>query len=66
MLVAQADISDIPPKFPCKWKIYSRVFQASVYKPREVAEALDKSIAKLKRVLKALEDTPPELSSISI
>ncbi|MCB0660075.1 MAG: rod shape-determining protein, partial [Saprospiraceae bacterium] len=62
---AQADISDIPPKFPVNGRdlltgIPKQVFTNHV----EVAEALDKSIAKIEEaVLKALEDTPPELSS---
>lgn len=61
---AQADISDIT-KFPVNGRdlltgIPKQVFTNHV----EVAEALDKSIAKIEEaVLKALEDTPPELSS---
>ncbi|MEZ4910165.1 MAG: rod shape-determining protein [Saprospiraceae bacterium] len=62
---AQADISDVPPKFAVNGRdmltgIPKQVFTNHI----EVAEALDKSIAKIEEaVLKALEDTPPELSS---
>jgi rod shape-determining protein MreB len=62
---ALADISDAPPKYPVNGRdmltgIPKQVFTTHV----EVAEALDKSIAKIEEaVLKALEDTPPELSS---
>lgn len=62
---ALADISDAPPKYAVNGRdmltgIPKQVFTTHV----EVAEALDKSIAKIEEaVLKALEDTPPELSS---
>lgn len=62
---AQADINDVPPKFAVNGRdlltgIPKQVFTNHI----EVAEALDKSIAKIEEaVLKALEDTPPELSS---
>lgn len=62
---ALADIADAPPKYPVNGRdmltgIPKQVFTTHV----EVAEALDKSIAKIEEaVLKALEDTPPELSS---
>ena len=62
---AIADLADAPPKYAVNGRdmltgISKQVFTTHV----EVAEALDKSIAKIEEaVLKALEDTPPELSS---
>lgn len=62
---ALPDITDAPPKFAVNGRdlltgIPKQVFTTHV----EVAEALDKSISKIEEaVLKALEDTPPELSS---
>lgn len=62
---AIADLTDAPPKYAVNGRdmltgIPKQVFTTHV----EVAEALDKSIAKIEEaVLKALEDTPPELSS---
>ena len=62
---AIADLADAPPKYAVNGRdmltgIPKQVFTTHV----EVAEALDKSIAKIEEaVLKALEDTPPELSS---
>ncbi|MBK6362343.1 MAG: rod shape-determining protein [Saprospiraceae bacterium] len=62
---ALSDIADIPPKYAVNGRdlltgIPKQVFTTHV----EVAEALDKSISKIEEaVLKALEDTPPELSS---
>ncbi|HMR87540.1 MAG TPA: rod shape-determining protein [Saprospiraceae bacterium] len=62
---AIADIADPPAKFAVNGRdmltgIPKQVFTTHV----EVAEAIDKSIAKIEEaVLKALEDTPPELSS---
>jgi rod shape-determining protein MreB len=59
------DITDPPPKFAVNGRdlltgIPKQVFTTHI----EVAEALDKSISKIEEaVLKALEDTPPELSS---
>lgn len=62
---AIADLADAPPKYPVNGRdlltgIPKQVFATHV----EISEALDKSIAKIEEaVLKALEDTPPELSS---
>jgi rod shape-determining protein MreB len=62
---AIADLTDVPPKYPVNGRdmltgIPKQVFTTHV----EISEALDKSIAKIEEaVLKALEDTPPELSS---
>jgi rod shape-determining protein MreB len=62
---AIADLADAPPKYPVNGRdlltgIPKQVFTTHV----EISEALDKSIAKIEEaVLKALEDTPPELSS---
>ena len=62
---AIADLADAPPKYAVNGRdmltgIPKQVFTTHV----EVAEALDKSIAKIEEaVLKVLEDTPPELSS---
>jgi rod shape-determining protein MreB len=62
---AIADLTDAPPKYPVNGRdlltgIPKQVFTTHV----EISEALDKSIAKIEEaVLKALEDTPPELSS---
>ncbi len=62
---AIADLADAPPKYPVNGRdlltgIPKQVLTTHV----EVSEALDKSIAKIEEaVLKALEDTPPELSS---
>ena len=62
---ATADIEDPPAKFAVNGRdlltgIPKQVFTTHV----EIAEALDKSIAKIEEaVIKALEDTPPELSS---
>jgi len=59
------DLQDAPPKYPVNGRdlltgIPKQVFTTHV----EISEALDKSIAKIEEaVLKALEDTPPELSS---
>ena len=59
------DIVDPPPKFAVNGRdlltgIPKQVFTTHI----EVAEAIDKSISKIEEaVLKALEDTPPELSS---
>ena len=59
------DITDPPAKFAVNGRdlltgIPKQVFTTHI----EVAEALDKSISKIEEaVLKALEDTPPELSS---
>jgi rod shape-determining protein MreB len=62
---AIADLNDAPPKYAVNGRdlltgIPKQVFTTHI----EIAEALDKSIAKIEEaVLKALEDTPPELSS---
>jgi rod shape-determining protein MreB len=62
---ALAEIENAPPKYAVNGRdlltgIPKQVFTTHV----EVAEALDKSITKIEEaVLKALEDTPPELSS---
>ncbi len=62
---ATADIADPPAKFAVNGRdlltgIPKQIFTTHI----EVAEALDKSIAKIEEaVIKALEDTPPELSS---
>jgi rod shape-determining protein MreB len=62
---AIADLTDAPPKYAVNGRdmltgIPKQVFTTHV----EIAEAIDKSIAKIEEaVLKALEDTPPELSS---
>jgi len=62
---ALPDITDPPAKFPVNGRdlltgIPKQVFTTHI----EVAESLDKSISKIEEaVLKALEDTPPELSS---
>ena len=62
---AIADIQDPPSKFAVNGRdmltgIPKQVFTTHI----EIAEALDKSIAKIEEaVIKALEDTPPELSS---
>ncbi len=62
---ATADIENPPEKFAVNGRdlltgIPKQVFTTHV----EIAEALDKSIAKIEEaVIKALEDTPPELSS---
>jgi len=62
---AMAEIDDAPPKYAVNGRdmltgIPKQIFTNHV----EVAEALDKSISKIEEaVLKALEDTPPELSS---
>ncbi len=59
------DLADAPPKYAVNGRdlltgIPKQVFTTHI----EVAEALDKSISKIEEaVLKALEDTPPELSS---
>ncbi|MBK8517438.1 MAG: rod shape-determining protein [Saprospiraceae bacterium] len=59
------DLVDAPPKYAVNGRdlltgIPKQVFTTHV----EVAESLDKSISKIEEaVLKALEDTPPELSS---
>lgn len=59
------DLDNVPEKYPVNGRdmltgIPKQVFTTHM----EVAEALDKSIAKIEEaVLKALEDTPPELSS---
>ncbi|MCO6464869.1 MAG: rod shape-determining protein [Saprospiraceae bacterium] len=62
---AMAEIDDAPPKYAVNGRdmltgIPKQIFTNHV----EVAEALDKSISKIEEaILKALEDTPPELSS---
>ena len=62
---AIADLTDAPPKYAVNGRdmltgIPKQEFTTHV----EIAEAIDKSIAKIEEaVLKALEDTPPELSS---
>lgn len=62
---AIADLDDPPAKFPVNGRdlltgIPKQVFTTHL----EISEALDKSIMKIEEaVLKALEDTPPELSS---
>ena len=62
---ASVDLTDPPEKFPMNGRdlltgIPKQVFTNHI----EVAEALDKSITKIEEaVLKALEDTPPELAS---
>lgn len=62
---AIADLTDAPPKYAVNGRdmltgIPKQVFTTHI----EIAEAIDKSIAKIEEaVLKALEDTPPELSS---
>ena len=59
------DLVDAPPKYAVNGRdlltgIPKQVFTTHI----EIAEALDKSISKIEEaVLKALEDTPPELSS---
>ncbi len=62
---ALADIDDAPPKYPVNGRDMLTGIPKQVFTTHtEVAEALDKSIAKIEEaVLKALEDTPPELSS---
>jgi rod shape-determining protein MreB len=62
---AVLDLEDAPPKYAVNGRdlltgIPKQIFTTHV----EVAEALDKSIVKIEEaVLKALEDTPPELAS---
>lgn len=59
------DLDSPPDKFPVNGRDMLTGIPKQVYTTHmEVAEALDKSIAKIEEaVLKALEDTPPELSS---
>jgi rod shape-determining protein MreB len=62
---ALSDIADIPPKYAVNGRDLLTGIPKQVFTTHsEVAEALDKSISKIEEaVLKALEDTPPELSS---
>jgi rod shape-determining protein MreB len=62
---AIADIPDPPAKFAVNGRDLLTGIPKQVFTTHsEVAEALDKSIMKIEEaVLKALEDTPPELSS---
>ncbi|MFN8338913.1 MAG: rod shape-determining protein [Saprospiraceae bacterium] len=62
---AIADLNDAPPKYAVNGRDMLTGIPKQVFTTHtEVAEALDKSIAKIEEaVLKALEDTPPELSS---
>lgn len=62
---ALPDISDAPPKYAVNGRDLLTGIPKQVYTTHvEIAEALDKSISKIEEaVLKALEDTPPELSS---
>jgi rod shape-determining protein MreB len=62
---AIADLTDAPPKYAVNGRDMLTGIPKQVFTTHtEVAEALDKSIAKIEEaVLKALEDTPPELSS---
>jgi rod shape-determining protein MreB len=62
---ALSDIAEIPPKYAVNGRDLLTGIPKQVFTTHsEVAEALDKSISKIEEaVLKALEDTPPELSS---
>lgn len=62
---AVPDLVDAPPKYAVNGRDILTGIPKQVFTTHtEVAEALDKSIAKIEEaVLKALEDTPPELSS---
>lgn len=62
---ALTDIVDIPPKYAVNGRDLLTGIPKQVFTTHaEVAEALDKSISKIEEaILKALEDTPPELSS---
>lgn len=62
---AVLELPDPPAKYPVNGRDLLTGIPKQVYTNHmEVAEALDKSIAKIEEaVLKALEDTPPELSS---
>lgn len=62
---ALADIADPPQKYAVNGRDMLTGIPKQVFTNHtEIAEALDKSIAKIEEaVLKALEDTPPELSS---
>ena len=59
------DLTDAPPKYPVNGRDMLTGIPKQVFTTHtEVAEALDKSITKIEEaVLKALEDTPPELAS---
>jgi rod shape-determining protein MreB and related proteins len=59
------DLTDAPPKYAVNGRDMLTGIPKQVFTTHtEVAEAIDKSIAKIEEaVLKALEDTPPELSS---
>jgi rod shape-determining protein MreB and related proteins len=62
---AIVDLADVPPKYAVNGRDMLTGIPKQVYTTHsEVAESLDKSIAKIEdAVLKALEDTPPELAS---
>jgi len=62
---ATVDLEDPPEKFPVNGRDLLTGIPKQVYTTHtEIAEALDKSIAKIEEaILKALEDTPPELAS---
>ncbi len=62
---ATVDLESPPEKFPVNGRDLLTGIPKQVYTTHtEIAEALDKSIAKIEEaVLKALEDTPPELAS---
>jgi rod shape-determining protein MreB and related proteins len=62
---AMAEIQDAPPKYAVNGRDLLTGIPKQVFTSHgEVAEAIDKSIAKIEEaILKALEDTPPELSS---
>ncbi|MFZ1704095.1 MAG: rod shape-determining protein [Saprospiraceae bacterium] len=62
---ALSDISDVPPKYAVNGRDLLTGIPKQVFTTHsEVSEALDKSISKIEEaILKALEDTPPELSS---
>ena len=62
---ATVDLDNPPEKFPVNGRDLLTGIPKQVFTSHsEIAEALDKSIAKIEEaVLKALEDTPPELAS---
>lgn len=62
---ASVELESPPEKFPVNGRDLLTGIPKQVYTTHgEIAEALDKSIAKIEEaVLKALEDTPPELAS---
>jgi rod shape-determining protein MreB len=62
---ATTELESPPEKFPVNGRDLLTGIPKQVYATHvEIAEALDKSIAKIEEaVLKALEDTPPELAS---